>query len=46
MRGVVAGAFMGTEAFVPLMLVEHRELSASRAGLVLTVSAVGWFAGA
>ncbi|GAB3425087.1 MFS transporter [Flindersiella endophytica] len=45
MRGVLAGAFMGAEAFVPLMLVEYRHLSATQAGLALTLSAIGWFGG-
>jgi MFS family permease len=45
MRGVLAGAFMGAEAFVPLMLVEYRDLSATQAGLALTLSAIGWFGG-
>lgn len=45
MRGVLAGAFMGAEAFVPLMLVEYRSLSATQAGLALTLSALGWFGG-
>ncbi|HSK26884.1 MAG TPA: MFS transporter [Jiangellales bacterium] len=45
MRGVLAGAFFGAEAFVPLMLVEERGLSATLAGLALTGGALGWAAG-
>ena len=45
LRGVQAGAFVGTEAFLPLMLVEHRGLSATAAGAVLTGAALGWSAG-
>lgn len=46
MRGILAGAFFGAEAFLPLMLVDQRALSATLAGLVLSGGAVGWFAGA
>ena len=45
MRGVMAGAFFGAEAFVPLMLVEHRGLSATLAGASLTGGAIGWATG-
>jgi MFS family permease len=45
MRGVLAGAFFGAEAFLPLMLVEHRGLSTTLAGLALTGGALGWAAG-
>jgi len=45
LRGVQAGAFFGVEAFLPLMLVEHRGLSATAAGAVLTGAALGWSAG-
>lgn len=44
-RALAAGAFFAAESFLPLMLVETRGLSLSRAGLVLTVGSVGWFAG-
>jgi MFS family permease len=44
-RGLVAGAFFGAEAFVPLMLVEQRGLPLLLAGGVLTVGAIGWTAG-
>jgi hypothetical protein len=45
-RGLVAGAFFGAEAFIPLMLVEQHGVSLLRAGTVLTVGAVGWTSGA
>jgi hypothetical protein len=45
MRGILAGAFFGAEAFVPLMLVDQRGLSATLAGLALTGGALGWAAG-
>jgi MFS family permease len=44
-RGLVAGAFFGTEAFVPLMLTDEHGFGVTAAGLALTASAVGWFAG-
>ena len=45
-RALIAGAFFGSEAFVPLMLVEQRHLSLLLAGSTLTVGAVGWSLGA
>jgi MFS family permease len=45
MRGLLAGAFFGAEAFVPLMLVSERGLSTTQAGLSLTSGALGWAAG-
>lgn len=42
MRGVLAGAFFGAETFVPLMLVQERELSTTLAGFTLTGAALGW----
>ena len=45
MRGLLAGAFFGAEAFVPLMLVSERGLSTTQAGLSLTGGALGWAAG-
>ena len=45
LRGVQAGAFFGVEAFLPLMLVEHRDLSPTLAGVCLTGAALGWSAG-
>jgi MFS family permease len=44
-RGLLAGAFFGAEAFVPLMLVEQRSVPLLEAGAVLTVGAIGWTAG-
>jgi MFS family permease len=44
-RALMAGAFFGAEAFVPLMLVEQRGLSLLAAGSSLTVGALGWTAG-
>ncbi len=44
-RGLIAGAFFGAEAFIPLMLVETRGLSLLLAGAVLTIGAVGWTTG-
>jgi MFS family permease len=45
MRGFLAGSFFGAETFVPLMLVTHRGLSTTQAGLALTGGALGWAAG-
>jgi len=44
-RSLLPGAFVGAEAFVPLMLVQQRQISLGLAGAVLTVGAVGWTAG-
>ena len=44
-RGLLAGAFFGAEAFVPLMLVEQRSVPLFEAGAVLTVGAIGWTVG-
>lgn len=41
-RGLLPGAFFGGEAFVPLMLVEQRQVPLVLAGAVLTVGSVGW----
>jgi MFS family permease len=40
-RTLMAGAFFGAEAFVPLMLVEQRHLSLLVAGSTLTIGALG-----
>jgi MFS family permease len=45
-RGVMAGGFFGCEAFVPLMLVEHRGASPTMAGLSVATTAIGWATGA
>lgn len=44
-RALAAGTFFAAEAFIPLMLVETRAQSLARAGLMLTVGSLGWFAG-
>jgi MFS family permease len=45
-RGVTAGGFFGCEAYVPLMLVEHRGATPTMAGLAVATTAIGWSAGA
>lgn len=45
LRGVLAGSFFGAEAFVPLMLVEERDVPTALAGITLTAAAVSWSAG-
>lgn len=44
-RGLLPGAFFGSEAFIPLMLVEQRGLSLFWAGAMLSAGSIGWFAG-
>jgi MFS family permease len=44
-RGLLAGAFVAGEAFVPLMLVEQRTIPLFQAGAVLTVGSIGWTTG-
>ena len=44
-RGLLAGAFVGGEAFVPLMLVEERQVALVLAGAALTIGSVGWTVG-
>jgi MFS family permease len=46
MRCVLTGAFVGANAYTPLMLTTHRGLTLTRAGLFLTVGSLGWQAGA
>ncbi len=46
MRGVMAAAFFGAEAFIPLALVTERGLSTTMSGLALTGAAIGWSCGA
>ena len=43
-RGVLAGAFFGVEAYVPLTLTAVHGFSPALAGLPLTVGACGWAA--
>jgi len=45
LRGVLAGAFFGTEILLPLMLVSERGASAIVAGLILASGSVGWAIG-
>jgi len=42
MRGLLAGSYFGVEAFLPLMLEQHRGLSVTLAGLSLVTATVGW----
>ncbi len=42
LRGLMAGAYFGVEAFIPLMLVEQRGMSVTKAGLSLTGAAISW----
>jgi MFS family permease len=44
-RGVLAGGFFGCQAYVPLMLVEHRGATPTMAGLAVAGTALGWTAG-
>ncbi|WFB09241.1 MFS transporter [Streptomyces sp. LX-29] len=45
LRGIAAGAFLGAESFIPLMLVSERGLSATLAGLSLTSGGLSWTLG-
>lgn len=45
LRGLYAATFFGVEAFIPLMLVTERGMSAVEAGLVLTGGTLGWTVG-
>ena len=45
LRGFFAGAFFATEWFIPLLLVNERNLSFALAGGALSGAAVGWFIG-
>ena len=44
-RVFLPGAFSGSEAFVPLMLIELHHVKLLWAGAVLTTGSLGWFAG-
>jgi MFS family permease len=44
-RGLLTGAFFGTDAFIPLGLITLRGFSPSHAGLALTGGALGWTLG-
>lgn len=41
-RALLPGAFFGSEAFLPLMLVEQRQVPLVVAGAMLTIGAIGW----
>lgn len=41
-RGLIAGAFFGAQVYVPLILTERYELTASLAGLALTLGGLAW----
>lgn len=41
-RGLIAGAFFGAQVYVPLILTERYELTASMAGLALTLGGLAW----
>lgn len=43
-RGLLAGAFFGTDVFIPLALTRLHDFSATQAGIVLTAGALGWSA--
>lgn len=45
LRGVAMGSFIGAESFIPLMLVTHRGLSPTLAGLSLAGGGVTWALG-
>ncbi|MBF8190628.1 MFS transporter [Nonomuraea sp. K274] len=45
LRGLVNGALMGAEVLIPLMLKSERDLTATGAGVVLTIGALGWSTG-
>ena len=45
LRGILAGAFFGAEAYLPLALTHVHGASPTTAGLPLTVGALGWATG-
>ncbi|GAA4218657.1 MFS family permease [Streptosporangium album] len=45
MRGVLASAFFGINAFIPLLLTKVSGLSVAQAGVALTAGALGWTLG-
>ncbi|MEV0421214.1 MFS transporter [Streptosporangium canum] len=45
MRGILASAFFGVNAFIPLLLTQVRGLSVIEAGVALTIGALGWTTG-
>lgn len=46
MRGLIAGALFGAEIYVPYLLIDHYDFSATWAGLGLTTAAIAWAAAA
>lgn len=46
LRGILAGAFFGIEAWVPLLLIEQCGLSADLAGLMIGLGGLSWIVGA
>ncbi|MFB4285332.1 MULTISPECIES: MFS transporter [unclassified Nonomuraea] len=45
LRGLAFGSYTAAEVLIPLMLMNERGLSATAAGVVLTVGALGWSTG-
>ena len=45
LRGLAYGALTAAEVFIPLMLINERGLTATGAGVVLTIGALGWSTG-
>ncbi len=45
LRGIAAGSYFLTEAYIPLLLSSERGLSPTWAGAVLTLGAIGWSTG-
>jgi len=41
-RGLLAGAFFASEAFIPKLLIEQFDFRPTTAGLALTLAALGW----
>ncbi|HEV7936207.1 MAG TPA: MFS transporter [Actinomadura sp.] len=44
-RGLLAGAFFGTEIFIPLALTSLHGFTPTEAGVTLTLGAIGWSTG-
>ncbi|MEO7006057.1 MAG: MFS transporter [Terrimesophilobacter sp.] len=41
-RGVIAASFFGAEVYLPYLLIDHYDFSATLAGLALTLAALAW----
>ena len=41
-RGIIAAAFFGAEVYLPYLLIDHYDFSATLAGLALTLAALAW----